>query len=443
MNGVFLRRKLKNGYRKWGVLMAVVDYEVINDISVFFEKKIIIYGAGFWGKKVCDTLKMLKLNPIFFCETELHDEEYCGFSVIDLKRLAHFYDSEEITIIIATDKYYNEIIEACEKINIQKARLCTLYGFFVSIIVNKDSIFINYEFKKNLIDLLEKSMQKVYSDNNYYSLDMLKKAADISENGVLIYQPGKVGSQSIEKSVNCDCVQFHTVVVPYMFPQRNIKVLKSNISKIKKKKLKIITGIREPISRDMAAFFQNSDIMLWPVTSINNNIFSFYGDYYNSDDVIEYDDFKLRIPMWSQTLCSSFSEWVNSIVCNGCDEFNWFVYELERVFGINVYNEPFDRELGYTVIKYENIELFIYQIEKLNYLEKELSEFLDDSTFKLKRKNYAEDKIYKYVYASAKEKFKLKSDYIDYYYKNNDQFNHFYNKEFRYKWEEKWRLLML
>ena len=49
--------------------------------------------------------------------------------------------------------------------------------------------------------------------------------------------------------------------------------------------------------------------------------------------------------------------------------FGWFDTELKDHFGLDIFAEPFDREKGFGIYKKNNIEVFVYKLEKLNSLE--------------------------------------------------------------------------
>ena len=36
--------------------MQIIDYELIEHINILFDKKVVIYGCGMWGKRVCNLL---------------------------------------------------------------------------------------------------------------------------------------------------------------------------------------------------------------------------------------------------------------------------------------------------------------------------------------------------------------------------------------------------
>lgn len=55
---------------------------------------------------------------------------------------------------------------------------------------------------------------------------------------------------------------------------------------------------------------------------------------------------------------------------------NWFKEELTRFSGIELEECNFDKEKGFGVVKKEKFEVLFLTIEKMDSLEKEISEFL-------------------------------------------------------------------
>lgn len=102
---------------------------------------------------------------------------------------------------------------------------------------------------------------------------------------------------------------------------------------------------------------------------------------------------------------------------------------------------PFDKEKGYSIIRKDSVEIFVYKMEKLNQLEHELRDFLELDDFCIRHNNNSEEKSYVLTYKCVKENIRLKQAYVDFYYKDNPRMKHFYKEEeiraFRDKWQKK------
>ena len=120
------------------------------------------------------------------------------------------------------------------------------------------------------------------------------------------------------------------------------------------------------------------------------------------------------------------------------DEFEWYKKEMETVLGINVYEYSFDRDAGYSIIEKDGISLLLIKVEKLNSLEKVIADFLKEDDFKLCNYNLAKEKNYRHAYNEYLREVKIPTGYMDYYYKDNPYMDHFYTKDEKQRFYDKW-----
>ena len=111
--------------------------------------------------------------------------------------------------------------------------------------------------------------------------------------------------------------------------------------------------------------------------------------------------------------------------------FEWFHRELQATFGVNVFDYPFDREKGYTIIREGQVEVLVLKLETMNKNYEIIKEFSGISEFKeeFENHNVGELKSYRYLYEGIKHEVDVPRTLLDFYYKNNPQFAHFYTKE--------------
>lgn len=217
-----------------------------------------------------------------------------------------------------------------------------------------------------------------------------------SEN-VLIYQMGKVGSTSLESSVK-NSLHFHT-----LYNRRACKfyadvLLSSPLKKIKsyfinylkriclgnRRKVKIITIVRNPFERNTSHFFQ--DLQFWlPYYSLNSR------------------DFREENP---NLIVDCFEQFYNFEYAQ-----NWFREELTRFSGIKIEECNFDKERGFGVVKKGQFEVLFLTMEKMDSLEKEISEFLGRE-IKLIRQNSGGKKWYNLLYKEFKANYQPSSNVI-------------------------------
>ena len=217
---------------------------------------------------------------------------------------------------------------------------------------------------------------------------------------IIVYQMGKVGSRSVVDSLRMSGVKpvfhVHRMVpsnierVKNGFLKRNVppldertgRMLYNKISK-EKRKAKIITLVRDPLSRNISAFFENLHVYIG----------------LNHKDT----DYPLK------KLIDIFIKEYNHEV-----PLQWFDLELKKATGINVYNYPFPKHKGYITIEKNNIELLIVKLEIPDDLkQKVIADFLNLDQFRLVSQNLGKDKTYSNTYQQFKQSISLSHDYIN------------------------------
>ncbi len=178
------------------------------------------------------------------------------------------------------------------------------------------------------------------------------------------------------------------------------------ITNIINKKTKIITLIREPLSRKISGLFQ----------ILRKSCPDAYKAIYLNKGLYSYEKIK---PLLDTAMTND----------GYYEEFAWFNTEFRQILDVDVYEYPFDKEKGYSIIKQGNIEILLMKLEKLNNLEDVIGEFVGVENFKLTNANEGKNKPYSELYREAKEKVMFNKENVDYYYRNNAYMDHFYNEE--------------
>jgi len=230
-----------------------------------------------------------------------------------------------------------------------------------------------------------------------YALWHLKLKSSVP---IIVYQMGKVGSTSIKESLKQHGVQpvFH---VHRMNPQniggaRNAYLRRGQIPPYEKtgiylhkkvcqskSKAKFITIVREPISRNISAFFQNSLVFAQA---------NYHDENPDTEGLIRLfiSDYSHQVPL------------------------TWFDIEIKQVLGIDVYQYPFPKEQGYMTIREGNFEVLILKLELPDSTkEKAVAEFLGLNDFNLSHHNVARHKNYSQAYEHFKEAISLPYSYVE------------------------------
>ena len=191
-----------------------------------------------------------------------------------------------------------------------------------------------------------------------------------------------------------------------IFPSQRLREFKA------KKRLKIITLIREPISRNLSLCFQHfQDFIRDDVTNRNFN------DHRSSFE-----------------LCSYYFE--NKI--NSTAGIKWFDSEFFPTTGIDIYNYPFDTRKGHSIINEGKYDILVLQVEKLNQSIDIIQSFLELKTpLQRKEVNIGNKKWYRLLYDEFIRKYTFSTDYIDKMY-NSKFMKHFYSEADINMFKEKW-----
>jgi hypothetical protein len=249
---------------------------------------------------------------------------------------------------------------------------------------------------------------------------------------VLVYQMGKVGSSSVYFSIKKLGIKpvFHPhFLLPFLVKEdrdvfdesvkyslkmklkrilarRNGDFIYKNVI-IPQKKVKVISLTREPISRNISAFFQSFER--------------------ETGKSFEKSNFTI------QELADIFLRFYPHHI-----PLQWFDENIQKCLGIDVYDYSFPKEQGFLSIHKDNIDLLIIKSEISDDVkEKAIANFLGIEKFKLSRVNVGENKSYSQMYEAFKKTLSLPSSYVEDMC-NSKYFNHFYTEEEIKKVSAKW-----
>ena len=241
----------------------------------------------------------------------------------------------------------------------------------------------------------------------YYVLDrltLIKKVIQLNvwkqNSPILIHTMAKVGSLSVYKSLNETLPKtptFHTHNLDINEVQNHIDLCFENglypgsrspvfiihnqiISK--NRSYKLITLFRDPIERNISAFFDAFELYVGVKPQ----------DYKGDLETLEklfHMDLPYKYPL----------QWFDEILFNDTK--------------INVYDYPFNKELGYGLIKHENSELLLINCYIEDSLkEKLIKEFCKAPNFKLTNTNITANKKSGDLYKAFKKHIKFSKIYL-------------------------------
>ena len=286
-----------------------------------------------------------------------------------------------------------------------------------------------------------------YSARGFYKYLLHRSNRRFNNPPLLIYQMGKVGSQTIERSlrpIKLDMAVYHTHVLTkeriadteakrkkffrterYSYLKRPWlnQFLRKQIDRgLNEKKWKIITLTREPISRNISTFFENLEVKRID----SSDKYEVKSDYYDIAPIIV-------TPDNMQALRDLFFDRLNHD-----SPLVFFDRELKGVFGIDVFASEFPKSKGFKTYEDEKADVLLIRLENLNdCAEEAFKDFLDIHNFALVNTNIGREKVYASIYNKFRETIHLPDSYLDKFY-NSKYMRHFYTEaeieKFRAKW---------
>lgn len=199
---------------------------------------------------------------------------------------------------------------------------------------------------------------------------------------------------------------------------------------IKQRGKKFVIGVREPISQNISLMFNQMPNFFSFRKGINNldaqQLFASYVEdpilgKATGDSIYEYE------------LMKTGTNFIRELYVQ-----HYFEGSIKTTLGIDVYQIDFDQEAGYTIAEQEGKHIFIYQIEKMDFVKQQLADFLDVEPVHFGHSNDGAKKYYNNPYKKFVKEFKMSREYFDYSY-SCDCVRHFYSNKSIEEYMTKWR----
>ncbi|MDY6937866.1 MAG: putative capsular polysaccharide synthesis family protein [Cyanobacteriota bacterium] len=249
---------------------------------------------------------------------------------------------------------------------------------------------------------------------------------------IVIYQMGKVGSQTIWKSLqgmNLHNPIYHIHVLNSKNIDKSIEILKSKgspitlqlqqaqeliayLEKCEYPEMKIVTVVREPLAQLLSSLFQRMKVHTPQLTDSDGS--------WKVDEIAEHT--------------------YNLVRAKKINAFHWFKREFKEGLGIDVYEYPFDRLQGYSRISKNGLDILILRLESSENWEHYLTEFFNFPVpFKILNQNRSEEKTYKTAYHQVKSSLKFPHEILEEIY-SSPYCQHFYTEEMNEGFIDRWKL---
>jgi hypothetical protein len=209
---------------------------------------------------------------------------------------------------------------------------------------------------------------------------------------VVVYQMGKVASSTIEATLTQvpSIVVFRTHglarSVDVSSPGQARRELESWLVYhriiVPKLPAKVVTLVRDPISRNVSAYFQNLD-QLWGM-----------------------DNAHARLSM-EQIIEGFFQKQPHERALN------WFDREFKAILGVDVYAHPFDLAEGFQHLQQQSLQILILKTSLDDQIKaRELGRLVGTNNLSFVQKNLGAEKSYSAVYDQFVRSIQLPDEYV-------------------------------
>lgn len=384
----------------------IKDLQMMQDITPLFEKKLVIWGMGQRGQKILGDIVSMGAGKkgILLCDSDsgkwgkrFDRGEYQGdvLSPENLQdELLNMNIGETAVLVtVASVEAQDEILGNIAKTYGEEIEIYTDYAIECGICLNRDNPCMDKGFEeRRKQNANNQSLESVLMKPRERALRYFALLPLHNDQIILVYQRGKVGSRTVYKSIEA-----HGGYVLHCHGLEDVGENADDLYRILNLKSgKIICLVRDPVAREVSAMWQH----LYRIAHDGNSETTFLEleKRYISEDIFK-------------------------------REFQWFEWQMKKVFHIDVFQYPFDREKGYGIIREGNIELLLMKLEKLDQLQEIIGSFLGIEDFCLRRDNVGGAKPYRFAYQEYRKNLRISRDLLEQIYKKDECMKHFYTEQ--------------
>lgn len=171
------------------------------------------------------------------------------------------------------------------------------------------------------------------------------------------------------------------------------------------RRLKIISSMRDPIARNISAFYENIHAFGGPDSQFECRLQDFLENYPHT------------VPL------------------------EWWDFELKQVLGFDLFAAPFEQQFGYTIYNHPIADIFIMRADlPLASQSRAISSFLGISNLEVQADNLMSDESDRAEsYSEFRDKLILPRAYVDFMY-HSDVARYFWSEEQLSTMRAKWRV---
>jgi hypothetical protein len=186
-------------------------------------------------------------------------------------------------------------------------------------------------------------------------------------------------------------------------------------------KWKVITMIRDPVARNVSAFFENLEL---------------FGFDYRSR--LQSDSIDAIMPDLERLFREQYVDGSGATRVDS-DPLTWFDEELKTVFDVDVFKRAFPVQQGFAIYHAPKAEILMMRLKDLNqHAGAAFKRFLGIETQLQPRDNVAAEKDYAPLYQRFLETFEMPESYLDQMYTSKVS-QHFYTDEELERFRSRWK----
>lgn len=396
------------------VRISLID----DELSVYKNNKVILFGAGYKGHQVKKYLERYGICIDAFVD---NDPQKYGKQLdgVDIIAPDMIIGQKDVIVQISCDAEI-AIENQLEELGVEKyISMAELYQRLNDIRDYK--FFSSYRNAYDFIDEIGIWDSNLPVQDKLPLCNHIKDVLVYNKQPVLLAMPPKTGDWTLNASLSA-------MGVSYANLWHSMKRFMYVEDILKEREVKIVTAVREPISQNISIFFHMLPLMvddydMWRDGGKIEPLFEkfLHFDLYNNSPDDQFRLFK------SFKQKEGFDYTIQT----------FFDKQFKPFCGIDLYDEEFDKEAGFSIFHFNNLQIFVFQIEKLNQISKYLANFLKLDELPLKNENIGADKWYRRTYNKALAELELQSEYF-YECMNSKVLNNFYSEKDILSTREKW-----
>lgn len=401
--------------------------KIDDKLDIYHKNTIYIWGAGKNGKYIQKLMKSFEIYVEAFVDNsvKVQGRHLNGIEVISPRELYERYDKDNNIIVQLglNRKNEAEVIEEIAECRLE---------------------YILYEEAcKRLLDLKKKDALERgnFADNQIWELKsffdniMYESRAyltgNIDKDNLFMCMPPKTGNVTLVNTLNSMNIRFCNL---WHSPFEAANIREKAFELWNQKKVKIIMAVREPVAQNLSMLFQ---AIGGPPFFIMRKEF-----WQNGGDVQKIFDFFIDALGYNESsntvigLGEYEKQWL-SLKCSDCFLIQQFI-DVFRNNIVDIFKYPFDKEKGYSTICEDNMEIFVFQLEKLSSISKELGDWIGcDEELVLKKGNIREHSWLQEAYKCTIDQLDISKQYFEKCFAE-PYVEHFYSKQDINLFKEKW-----